>query len=164
MTSTRWFALIAIAVFAALGTQVYGEESQEPAEVPKQVKSQTTCPVMGGTIDKSLFVDHDGKRIYLCCQGCEEAVKKDPEKYIKQLEDEGITLDKTPKPQTTCPVMGKGINKKLYVDHQGKRIYVCCRGCVATVKIDPEKYIKKLEAEGIALEKVPEKVPEKKKN
>ncbi|MBN1576791.1 MAG: hypothetical protein JW913_09580 [Chitinispirillaceae bacterium] len=52
------------------------------------------------------------------------------------------------KPQTTCPVTGDPIDKKLYVDYQGKRIYVCCSQCIASVKKDPEKYIKKLESEG----------------
>jgi len=41
--------------------------------------------------------------------------------------------------QTTCPVMKGGkINKKLYVDHNGKRIYVCCKVCINKVKADPE--------------------------
>jgi hypothetical protein len=46
--------------------------------------------------------------------------------------------------QTKCPVMGEPINKKLYVDYQGKRIYVCCGMCVTQVKEDPAKWIKKL--------------------
>ena len=25
--------------------------------------------------------------VFLCCDGCEEAVKKDPEKYLKKLDD-----------------------------------------------------------------------------
>ena len=61
-----------------------------------------------------------------------------------------------PKPQTTCPIMeGQKINKKLYVDHQGKRIYVCCKGCLAEVKKNPEQVIQKMEAAGIVLEAVP---------
>jgi len=56
--------------------------------------------------------------------------------------------------QTTCPVMGGKINKKLYVDYKGKRIYVCCGGCISTVKADPEKYIKKLEKEGVTVMRV----------
>lgn len=59
------------------------------------------------------------------------------------------------KPQTLCPVMGNAINKKLYVDSGGKRIYVCCAGCISTIKEDPAKYIKKLEDQGITLEKTP---------
>jgi len=58
------------------------------------------------------------------------------------------------KAQEKCPVMGGAINKKLYVDHGGKRIYVCCQGCIAPVEKDPAKYIKALEAEGVTLETV----------
>ena len=50
--------------------------------------------------------------------------------------------------QTTCPVMGKPINKKFFVDKDGERIYVCCGGCVGTVKKSFDKYEKKLNAKG----------------
>ncbi len=53
------------------------------------------------------------------------------------------------KSQTTCPVMGGKINKKLYADVKGQRIYVCCPGCISAIKADPEKYIKKMKAAGI---------------
>ena len=56
--------------------------------------------------------------------------------------------------QTECPVMGGKINKNLYVDYHGKRIYVCCGMCIGKVKANPEKYIKELEAKGISLEVV----------
>jgi hypothetical protein len=59
-------------------------------------KPQTLCPVMGNAINKTLYVDSDGKRIYVCCAGCISTIKKDPAKYIKKLEDQGITLEKTP--------------------------------------------------------------------
>lgn len=58
------------------------------------------------------------------------------------------------KPQTTCPVSGDPIDKKLYVDHNGKRIYLCCTDCLASVKKAPEKYIRKLEALGQSVETV----------
>lgn len=60
------------------------------------------------------------------------------------------------KPQTTCPVLDGPVNQKLYVDANGYRIYVCCGGCAKAVKADPEKYIKKMQAEGVELEKVPQ--------
>lgn len=67
------------------------------AEQQEAPKKQTTCPVMGGKINKAEYADVNGKRIYVCCAGCIAKIKADPEKYIKQLEAEGITLDKTPK-------------------------------------------------------------------
>jgi len=116
---------------------------------------QTTCPVKGGKIDKSLYVDADGKRVYVCCGGCIDKVKADPQTYIKKLETAGVTLEKTPVPQTTCPVLGGKIDTSLYVDADGKRVYVCCGGCIGKVKADPKTYIKKLETAGVTLEKTP---------
>ena len=57
---------------------------------------QTTCPVMGNPIDKSVFVDHDGKRIYVCCPPCTERFQQDPATYMKQLEDQGVVLESAP--------------------------------------------------------------------
>jgi hypothetical protein len=63
-----------------------------------------------------------------------------------------------PGKQTTCPIMkGKAIDPNLYVDANGKRIYVCCPGCAVQIKADPDKYIKQMEAEGIELETSPDK-------
>ena len=60
-------------------------------------------------------------------------------------------------PQTTCPVMkGSPVNKSLYVDAEGYRIYVCCGGCVREVQANPAKYVAELQAEGVELEKAPE--------
>jgi YHS domain-containing protein len=51
---------------------------------------------MGDKIDKSLYVDHMGKRVYFCCDLCPPKFNKDPMKYIKELEEEGVTLEKAP--------------------------------------------------------------------
>jgi YHS domain-containing protein len=58
--------------------------------------AQTLCPVMGGVIDKTVFSDYRGKRIYFCCAPCASEFTKDPAKYIKEMEDQGIILEKAP--------------------------------------------------------------------
>jgi YHS domain-containing protein len=58
--------------------------------------AQTICPVMGGKINKAIFADYQGKRVYFCCGGCPAVFAKDPAKYVKMMEDKGIVLDKTP--------------------------------------------------------------------
>lgn len=65
-------------------------------QAPVWAKEQTTCPVMGAAINKNIYVDHNGKRVYFCCNACPAAFKKDPEKYIKKLEGEGVVLEKAP--------------------------------------------------------------------
>lgn len=54
---------------------------------------QTKCPVMGGTIDPEMYVDVKGKRIYICCMACEEAIKVEPDKYISKIESRGETVE-----------------------------------------------------------------------
>ncbi len=67
-----------------------------PALAADQPKPQTACPVLGGNVNKQVYVDYQGKRIYFCCPGCDAAFKKDPEKYMKKLQEQGITLEKCP--------------------------------------------------------------------
>ena len=58
--------------------------------------------------------------------------------------------------QTTCPIMvGNKISKKLYVDAKGKRIYVCCKGCITAVKKNPDAALKKLAESGQKAEEAP---------
>ncbi len=63
---------------------------------PAFAVSQTTCPIMGGEVNKELFVDVEGKRIYVCCPYCIGEIEKDPVKYIKALEDAGQVLEDAP--------------------------------------------------------------------
>jgi len=60
------------------------------------LKVQTTCPVKGGTIDKAVYVDYQGKRIYACCPGCLPQIQREPAKYVAKLEAQGIRLDRVP--------------------------------------------------------------------
>jgi len=81
-------------VAVILGTGLIAAQAAEKKAEPKK---QTTCPVMGGKINKAQYADVKGKRIYVCCPGCIGKIKADPDKYIKQLEAKGVVLDKTPK-------------------------------------------------------------------
>ncbi len=86
---------LAVWIVALLMTWVLGASAFAAADTPKDSK-QTICPVMAGTIDKNIYADHNGKRVYFCCSGCLEEFKKDPDKYIKEMEAKGIQLEKTP--------------------------------------------------------------------
>lgn len=89
---------IATALMAAIVT--IGTSSCSKQESKMQPGKQTSCPVMKGeAIDPNLYVDVNGKRIYVCCPGCITTIKAEPEKYIKQMEAEGIVLEKAPAPK-----------------------------------------------------------------
>ena len=58
-------------------------------ERPLAGKSQIACPVQGGPINKELYTDYKGQRVYFCCPACINIFKKDPEKFLKKMEREG---------------------------------------------------------------------------
>jgi hypothetical protein len=41
-------------------------------------------------------------------------------------------------PNSTCPIMGKAISDRLYVDTDMGRIYICCKGCGEPILEDLE--------------------------
>jgi len=137
--------LITLIVFVVT-VGIYALDGYENQKAGKTL--QTTCPVMGGKVNKALFADVDGKRIYVCCPGCISTIKKNPAKYITMMEKKGIKLEtissKNKLDQSRCPVMGGRINKALYADVKGKRIFVCCPSCIKKVEENPENYLKKL--------------------
>jgi YHS domain-containing protein len=65
-----------------------------------------------------------------------------------------VAADTGTQEQKTCPVMGGKINKDVYADYEGKRVYFCCDACISTFKKDPAKYVTKLEGEGVVLKAV----------
>jgi YHS domain-containing protein len=103
MSRRLLFATLILSSFIVFA-QVPSDE-QEPVSKPgcgektaveKSENLQTDCPVMGGEINKEIFVDHEGKRIYFCCQSCVDTFKKDPAAYMKKLEASGVNLEGVP--------------------------------------------------------------------
>ena len=75
----------------------YATASGGFAQAADATREQTLCPVMGREIDEDLYVDYEGKRVYLCCQSCVETFKNNPEKYMQKLKDQGISLADAPR-------------------------------------------------------------------
>ncbi len=87
---------LALAVVLVAAAMVSAGE--KASECPRQ----TVCPVMGGEIDKDVFTDFEGKRVYFCCPMCIDKFKADPAKFLKKLTDEGVVLEDSPKGKEPC--------------------------------------------------------------
>jgi YHS domain-containing protein len=62
-----------------------GQMVEEATQAVEKIE-QTTCPVMdGNAIDKNVFVEYKGKKVYFCCPDCKAKFEADPEKYIAKL-------------------------------------------------------------------------------
>jgi YHS domain-containing protein len=78
--------ILALALVAFVGGSLWAADA----------KPQTKCPVLGGNVNKQVYADYKGKRVYFCCEGCDKEFNKDPEKYMKKLHDAGVTPEATP--------------------------------------------------------------------
>ena len=59
--------------------------AEDAASQVVQAVEQTTCPIMDAPINKALFTEYKGKKVYFCCDGCKEKFEAAPEQYIAKL-------------------------------------------------------------------------------
>jgi len=59
-------------------------ESAQPVPQVSAIE-QVVCPVMEGPINKEIYTEYKGKKVYFCCSGCKEKFEKEPEKYLSKL-------------------------------------------------------------------------------
>lgn len=124
------------------------------------------CPVSGEEINEKegdfVTYNYKGREIRLCCRGCVRKMSKDPEKYIKKIDEKMIKIQKEWYPLDTCLVSGeplKGGDMGDPIDYlYGNRLVrFCCQNCIARFEKDPVAYMEKLDA--AVIEKQTEKYP-----
>lgn len=147
LTLTLPLALLAYASNAHAGEDAKG--NAKDGQGGSAATLQMTCPITKMAINKKYFVDGAGQRIYACCPGCLPVIKKDPEAALAKLQRMGQYAESL---QTTCPIMKLAINKKLFVEYEGRRLYVCCPPCLGKVKADPATYAARI-AQAVAARK-----------
>jgi YHS domain-containing protein len=96
MNSKKCNLIIVLAALSLVGLVVLGgckeSEPEGPVGAAPEVPTttavageQTMCPIMDAPINKNIFVEYKGKKVYFCCQGCEDKFKAEPEKYLAKL-------------------------------------------------------------------------------
>jgi YHS domain-containing protein len=80
ITKLLSLVVIALAMLIVVGCKKSSTSSQTAGI------EQITCPVMAGNpIDKNVFVEYQGKKVYFCCPECKAKFQADPEKYLDKL-------------------------------------------------------------------------------
>ena len=95
---TRLNPSLAVGYFGAAGNRVASTSSATPRRRTKKsklsaadlklVEQQRICPVTGADLNSMggpVPVELTGRRVFLCCAGCEAALRKDPEKHFQKL-------------------------------------------------------------------------------
>ena len=85
--------LVAVPALAQQEERASCQPGQTASDAPKaesgKLKPQTVCPIMGGKINKDVFVDVAGYRFYACCPPCLAKIKADPAKAVATLKVRG---------------------------------------------------------------------------
>jgi YHS domain-containing protein len=91
----KGLVLLAAAMLMVAGVLVGCKKKEQPVPAAPEAKAavsavtkaeQTTCPILDGNkIDKNVFVEYKGKKVYFCCAACKSVFEKDPEKYAANL-------------------------------------------------------------------------------
>jgi YHS domain-containing protein len=123
----------------AFDAEKHGTKANHQLAVTGQIK-QTGCPYSGGKVKAGTEIDIDGVKVGFCCDNCKGKTEKADDKVTMVFKSiaKGFTL------QTKCPVSGKDIDTSVVSEKDGKKVYLCCEGCVAPYENDPAKYADKL--------------------
>jgi hypothetical protein len=89
---TRLNPALAAAYFGAKSTRTIDasgpEEKPSSAEDEKLIARQKVCPVMDeplGSMGPPVRVVVEGRTVFLCCKGCEAALRREPKKFLAKL-------------------------------------------------------------------------------
>jgi YHS domain-containing protein len=55
------------------------------ANLEKGFTRQTKCPLSGEPINAEFVVEHEGKKVYFCCEDCAKEFQANPEKFVAKL-------------------------------------------------------------------------------
>ncbi len=135
------------------------------------IARQKVCPVMDeplGGMGTPIKVTIGDKPVYLCCKGCIKKIEAEPAKYLAMVYGDqmgrwgvgnggasestvNITVTAATQAdsiliaqQKNCPVMDEPLGSMgdpIKVMISDKPVFLCCKGCIKKIKVDPAKYL-----------------------
>ncbi len=111
----RLIALAFVLTSLPCASAQHAETAEPPANTQPDEAWNDYCPVMLDEFtDPSYYVDHNGRRVYLCCQTCMFKFRRNPDLYIARLAlmdaglDASIIADPSEKDDGTGGLGGRG--------------------------------------------------------
>ena len=127
---SRVFLFASLSVLMAIGLIQTGCSNQQPAASPETPESQPAATGHEGHEDHAEHSGHAGHGEY--------------EEELSQLSADDRALAEK---QKVCPVTGQALGsmgKPYKVTVNAREVFLCCPGCEARIKENPEKYLAKL--------------------
>ena len=133
---SKVFLFASLSAFAAIGLTMAGCSKQQPKQQPAATPDQAAPSQPAAAGHKGHEHGESGH--------AEHAGHSDYEDALAKLSPEDRALAEK---QKACPVTGQplgAMGKPYKVTVQGRDVFLCCPGCEAKIKENPEKYLAKL--------------------
>lgn len=143
--------VLLIAVSWGAGTalaQHEGHEHGKPSEakpepVAKEKETKTAlpkCPISGEAANLYVSTMTDDGPVYFCCPDCIGKFKANPKDFTDKVAAQRAALRKTPRIQVNCPVSGKAVNKKIFIEQGSQKIYFNSEESKAKYEKNPTEF------------------------
>jgi YHS domain-containing protein len=113
------FFIAVLAVTASAAVLSATEDAKKPV-------TNKICPVSGGPVSADYRGEYKGQYVYVCCKGCLDEFKADPEKFVAKMSKEERELIKT---NELCLVSKEPVKQEFWSEDNGRKVYFCCAGC-----------------------------------
>ena len=140
-------AVIGSFAVSAFAQDKPGSEKKTPAGTPAKNEARavvpfygnTICPVCDNKIDKTLFAEKNGERIYVCQKAGIAKVEADWDGHYAKAYPAAKVKDVK---NVKCPMMPRKRGKARFaVTFQGHKLLLCCKKCKRNFKKQPRKWL-----------------------
>ena len=110
------------------------KDGPRPAQLKCPITNTNVAVLMDGRFRPAVgFIAIEGFRFAVSRRNdaAEKAKEADPKDIFAALAKNG---DAAVPVSPVCPVMGYKVKQDLYTQKDGRRIFVCCKGCIARVE------------------------------
>src|SRR5689334_24621400 len=121
----NFIALILITLFTLAASAAGIAAKAAAADDAKKPVTNKLCPVSGGPVSEKYRAEYKGQYVYVCCEGCLNEFKADPEKFVAKMSKEEREAIKT---NELCPMSKEPVSKDIWVEDSGRKVYFCCAG------------------------------------
>lgn len=131
-----------------LAASLIGIWATSPVRPPRQVFTRAdgleipACPVGEdeGPINLAVRTVLDDGPVFLGCPDCVEKLRANPTMFAVKIAEQRKVLEAWPRIQVTCPVSGETIDKRVFVEYAGAKVYLCGERCKSSFQAAPWKY------------------------
>ncbi len=131
-------SVVATLVGGLVSSVIAGPVEEKNAD--KASAAAVKCPVMDTPVNFLMSSETPDGPVFFCCARCLDKYRANPEKYASQAVAQRKALVDLPKVQVACPVSGKGVDTKKFVERDEEKIFFCCGNCVKKFEKDPDRY------------------------